>query len=363
MRNICSILALVVVVGCGGSDGKDGADGAQGTAGPAGVNGKDGSDGSDGKDGATGATGKDGANGANGTDGTNGADGSAILKGTGAPPANLGADGDLYLDTASRDVYQKSGGAWTVITNLSGGPPGAKGDPGAQGDPGTDGTNGTNGSNVRSGAGAPAAGLGAAGDVYIDSTTGDLYAKGAGGWTKTGNLAGPPGADGMNGVDAGDTLGGVRWFAFALTAAFVDAPQLLTSQTYTGASSAASFTFTGANQNGRLAFDTAGSFVAGGVNLSSYESLDLSATVAGGAASKLVVLLVDGAKKGCQWDLAIAGPDYSVNLSAPTSCYNNSLGDPDFDLASVTQIQVGVVSSAAGARTLTVTDIGLVDSL
>jgi hypothetical protein len=375
MRNIWTVLALTMVVGCGGGDGKDGRDGAQGSAGPAGVNGKDGDDGAPGatgKDGAPGADGTNGTNGTNGADGTNGvdgADGGAILKGTGAPAVSLGADGDLYIDTVSRDVYQKAGGAWTVITNLSGGPPGAKGDTGAKGDPGTngtDGTDGTNGTSVRTGAGAPAAGLGAVGDVYIDSTTGDLYLKSAGGWAKTGNLMGPAGTDGTDGTDGtspGESVGGVRWFAFALTSAFVDAPQLLTSETYTAASSAATFTFTGASQHGRLAFDTSGSFVAGGVNLSSYESLALSATVTGGAVGKLVVVLNDGAKKGCQWDLAVAGPAYSVNLGTPTSCYNNTVADADFDLGNVTQIQIGIASSAAGARTLTVTALDLVDSL
>ena len=62
-----------------------------------------------------------------------GADGSAILKGTGAPAAGLGVDGDQYIDTVSRDVYQKAGGAWSIITNLSGGPAGPKGDPGTPG--------------------------------------------------------------------------------------------------------------------------------------------------------------------------------------------------------------------------------------
>jgi hypothetical protein len=187
-----------------------------------------------------------------------------------------------------------------------------------------------------------------------------LYLKGAGGWAKTGNLTGPAGSDGTS---PGETVGGVRWFAYAMTSAFVDAPQLLTSEAYTAASSAASFTFTGASQHGRLAFDTAGSFVSGGVNLSSYEALAVSATVTGGAVTKLVVVLNDGTKKGCQWDLAVAGPDYSVNLGAPTSCFNNTVGDADFDLGSVSQIQIGIVSSGAGVRTLTVTDVDLVDSL
>lgn len=209
---------------------------------------------------------------------------------------------------------------------------------------------------MRTGSGVPAAGVGDVGDVYIDSATGDLYAKTAGGWTKTGSLKG---ADG-----GGTTLRGADWFAFALTAAFADAPQFITSEAYTKTSSSATFTFTGASQHGRLAFQTAGSFLPGGVNLSSFETISLSASLTGGAATKLVVVLADGGKKGCQWDLAIAaGPVYSVDLSTPTSCFNSSLGDPDFALDSVTQIQIGVQSSAAGARTLAITDINFVDSL
>jgi hypothetical protein len=361
MRNIWMGLALTMAIGCGASDGKDGAQGSPGPAGADGKNGADGEDGEDGEDGAVGATGKDGTNGTNGTNGTDGADGTdggAIHKGTGAPAATLGADGDLYIDTVSRDVYQKVGGAWTVITNLSGGPPGAKGD---KGDTGANGTNGTDGTSVRTGTGAPAAGLGGVGDVYIDSATGDLYAKGVGGWAKTGNLQGPAGADGVDGQ--GGTLRGLGWFAFALTAAFADAPQLLTSETYTTTSSAASFTFTGANQHGRLAFKTAGgAFLGGGVNLEAYESLDFSATISA-AVSKLSVIMTDGAKKGCQWDVAVAGPDYSVSLSPlPLNCYNDTVGDPDFDLSTVTDIQIGIVSTGANARTLTVTDIDFVDS-
>jgi hypothetical protein len=154
----------------------------------------------------------------------------------------------------------------------------------------------------------------------------------------------------------------VRWFAFALTAGFVDAPNLITSETYTADSSAASFTFTGANQHGRMAFDTSGSFVPGGVNLSAFESIALTAAVTGGATTNLVLLLTDGENKGCQWNMtAASGPVYSVDLTAPTSCYNTTAAEPDFSLGSVTQVQVGIISSAAGARTLTVTALDLID--
>jgi hypothetical protein len=349
MRNIYVLLALASMTGCAGSDGKDGragVDGDDGAVGPAGMNGKDGDEGAPGSKGADGAP---GTNGTIGTIGTNGADGSGILQGAGAPAAGLGADGDIYIDTVTRDVYQKSNGTWSVITNLSGGPVGPKGD---KGDEGTD------GASVRSGAGAPAAGLGNVGDVYIDSATGDLYAKEAGGWTKTGSLQGPAGTDG---VDVKDTLQGVRWFAFALSAGNIDAPNLVTSETYTPTSSSASFTFTGAGQHGRLAFATAGSYLPGGVNLSAYESIDLTASVSGGATDNVVLLLTNGEKEGCTWETtAAAGPVYSIDLTTPTNCYPPV---NDFSLSSVTDVQVGIVSSGAGASTLTVSDIKFVDSI
>lgn len=362
MRSTCGILALMLLVGCGGSDGKDGVDGAAGPPGPAGPAGADGRDGKDGEDGAPGAKGADGAPGTNGTDGEegedgeDGADGSAILQGAGAPAAGVGKDGDIYIDTASRDVYQKANGAWTVITNLSGGPAGPKGDKGDKGDDGDD------GASVRTGAGAPGAALGNEGDVYIDSASGDLYVKGAGGWTKTGNLQGPAGEDGEDGVDVKDTVGGVRWFAFGLSAANVGMPSLVTSESYTDESSSATFTFTGSGQFGRLGFATAGSYLQGGVDLSAFEAFSFSATVSGGAINRLQVLLTDGDRVGCVYDVAGSGPDYSVDLINDVDfCYPQ---EPElFSLSSVTNVQIGIVSSGAGARTLSVTSVKFDDTL
>ncbi len=57
--------------------------------------------------------------------------------GSGAPDAGLGGEGDLYLDTASGDVYGHDGSAgWSVIDNLTG-PTGATGADGADGAEGT----------------------------------------------------------------------------------------------------------------------------------------------------------------------------------------------------------------------------------
>ena len=54
-----------------------------------------------------------------------GAAGTSVYRwGSGAPGSGLGANGDLYIDTASGDMYAKSGGAWSLVVNLIG-PPGA----------------------------------------------------------------------------------------------------------------------------------------------------------------------------------------------------------------------------------------------
>lgn len=366
MRNIWALVALTMVVGCGGGDGKDGRDGAQGAmgaAGPPGANGEDGDDGEPGADGMNGEDGAPGTNGTNGTNGENGADGSAILQGSGAPAAGLGVDGDIYIDTVSRDVYQKANGTWSVVTNLSGGPAGPKGDKGDPGDPGSD---GSDGASVLTGSGVPAAGLGNVGDVYIDSATGELYSKGAGGWTLSGSLKGPEGdagADGEDGVDVEDTLQGLRWFSFALSAGFVDTPSLITSSTYTDTSSSATFTFTGANQHGRLAFNMTGSYLPGGANLVSFDGLNLEAAVTGGDVTALRLYLVDGDNKGCQWSTTTAaGPVYTFDLADPETCYNTSAASSGFTMASVTGMQIGIVSSGAGARTLTINAIELVSN-
>jgi hypothetical protein len=40
--------------------------------------------------------------------------------GSGAPSSSSGNDGDMYLDTATEDVYQKASGVWTLSTNIKG---------------------------------------------------------------------------------------------------------------------------------------------------------------------------------------------------------------------------------------------------
>jgi len=65
-----------------------------------------------------------------GTNGTNGANGATWRTGSGAPSNSLGVDGDLYLDVAADNVYQRASGTYSIIANIKGAD-GAQGAPGA----------------------------------------------------------------------------------------------------------------------------------------------------------------------------------------------------------------------------------------
>ncbi|GEM_PF-2799875 len=64
--------------------------------------------------------------------------------GTGAPSADLGENGDLYLETTNSTVFVKMDGAWASVAELRGpqGPTGEPGPAGPQGAPGADGAPG-----------------------------------------------------------------------------------------------------------------------------------------------------------------------------------------------------------------------------
>lgn len=76
--------------------------------------------------------------------GDDGKQGSAILTGSGAPSADVGDLGDLYLDTNTGDVYEKAADGWKKIANLQGpaGPQGPKGPKGSAGSGGGSGSGG-----------------------------------------------------------------------------------------------------------------------------------------------------------------------------------------------------------------------------
>ncbi len=83
---------------------------------------------------------------------------------------------------------------------------GPKGDPGEQGEPGlngSDGKDGLDGSKIYTGVTNPNDSLGVEGDIYINTSTGDIYTKGASSWGNVvGNVKGDTGSDGVSIIDA-----------------------------------------------------------------------------------------------------------------------------------------------------------------
>ena len=94
------------------------------------------------------------------------------------------------------------------------GPQGEKGDKGdqgeqgIQGEPGEPGKPGEDGSLWYSGEGAPSSDLGKEGDMYLDTSTSDVYQKGADGWTKIANIKGDDGEDGEDGKNGSNGANG-----------------------------------------------------------------------------------------------------------------------------------------------------------
>ena len=163
IRALCLLLSLLFVVtalaACAGE---------QGPQGPAGADGLDGLDGKNGEDGEDGA------------DGLPGLDGNTWTAGEGAP-TSAAKSGDMYLDTATNNVYQFNGTAWTQVACIQGeagedGENGADGAPGQSGTPGTPGAPGADGTKWYTGEGAPTVTGGVtAGDLYLNLTNGDVY--------------------------------------------------------------------------------------------------------------------------------------------------------------------------------------------
>lgn len=134
--------------------------------------------------------------GTNGTNGTNGTDGSTWLSGTGAPSASLGRTGDLYLNTSTCYVYRRTDSGWTSLVCIQGpagvdgadgtngvdGTNGTNGMDGIDGTNGTDGVDGADGATWHVGAAVPDDSLGMDRDLYLDSSTGDIYQKASGTW-------------------------------------------------------------------------------------------------------------------------------------------------------------------------------------
>lgn len=74
-----------------------------------------------------------------------------FLSGAIAPTNDKGADGDVYLNTANGNLYQKATGTWTILMNIKGAT-GAQGTAGAQGIQGIQGLKGDTGATGAKGA-------------------------------------------------------------------------------------------------------------------------------------------------------------------------------------------------------------------
>ena len=142
--------------------------------------------------GSAGATGATGSTGATGAAGSRGSDGKSVRFGSGAPASGLGADDEVYIDTSNFRIHTKSAGSWSGGSLFKGG----------------DGTNGVDGSSIRFGSGAPASGLGSNNDVYIDLSDFKIHTKSAGSWSGGSVFSGSKGLDGSNGSNGKSVLFG-----------------------------------------------------------------------------------------------------------------------------------------------------------
>lgn len=136
-----------------------------------------------------------------------------IRRGTAAAmPAAL-LNGELYFQTDTIKLFIGTGPSVTPLT-LQGaagatgatgptgaqGPQGTTGATGATGSTGAAGSNGTNGATWRTGSGVPSNGTGVDNDLYLRTTTGDVYLRSSGTYSIICNITGPTGPTGAAGA-------------------------------------------------------------------------------------------------------------------------------------------------------------------
>lgn len=139
--------------------------------------------------GPEGPQGDQGEKGEQGLQGIPGIDGSIIFSGTGSPAADVGKNGDYYLNTSAAELYgPKSDDGWETPINLKG----------QQGESGKD------GSRILSGSSEPSSSIGKEGDYYWDISNQTLFGpKTSAGWGTGVVLRGGKGPQGEKG-DKGD---------------------------------------------------------------------------------------------------------------------------------------------------------------
>jgi hypothetical protein len=196
-----------------------------------------------------------------GDTGNPGTDGKTILGGNGAPSPVLGTNGDWYMNIDTWDMYRKEGNSWIVRGSLKGaqGTPGVdgthwyfestppsslgnvgdfnfnettgnihrrsaigwtlvgnfKGPQGEQVIQGIQGIQGVKGDPARwiTGIGEPVSAVGTNGDMYLNTSNGDVFLKASGTWTLQGNVRGPVGEQGIQGIQGMQGVKGdpARW--------------------------------------------------------------------------------------------------------------------------------------------------------
>lgn len=160
--------------------------GPTGPAGPLGPVGPVGPTGATGAQGVPGLEGPVGPAGPQGPVGPAGANAATLYSNAGPPSATLGANGDIYINSALGDIYAKSAGAWSRIGNIAG-PQGAQGPTGPIGLTGP------------TGAPGPVGPIGPAGPVGPTGPAGPSGAAGPVGLAGSVGPAGPPGPSGATG--------------------------------------------------------------------------------------------------------------------------------------------------------------------
>ena len=168
-------------------------------------------------------------NGTNGSDGNDGTNGKNVLTGTGAPDAELGVEGDSYIDVENWKLYVKTSTGWEDKGTFKGAN-GADGTDGSDGEDGvsisniaytssadnvdtytitfsngttttftvTNGIDGTNGNTLITGSVNPT-NEGVDGDSYLNTTTWEYFVKESGTWVSKGHINGEDGLPGTDG--------------------------------------------------------------------------------------------------------------------------------------------------------------------
>ncbi|MBQ8762327.1 MAG: collagen-like protein [Clostridia bacterium] len=151
-----------------------------------------------------GEAGPKGDTGATGPAGPQGVAGSSFLTDEGVPASTYGANGDVYLDSSTFNLYKKVDGVWTELGNIKG----DTGDTGDTGPEGSQGAAGVDGSMWFTGTALTGTGTEIeatventkVGDLYFNTTTCDLYQCVAENtWNWISNIKGEQGATGPAG--------------------------------------------------------------------------------------------------------------------------------------------------------------------